>query len=344
MQLQFRWYGPKDPVTLSNIRQIPGIQGVVSAVYDIKVGEVWPLDKIKELKEMIEKENLTFTTVESVPVHESIKAGLEDRDIYIENYKQTLRNLSEHGIEVVCYNFMPILDWVRTTLKYKLEDGSLALALFQEDEARYNPRENSLSLPGWDESYTQEELLELIKMYDNISKNELKDNMKYFIDQIIPVAEEVGIKMAIHPDDPPWDIFNIPRIMSTIEDYDFFVGLSDSKYHGITFCSGSLGIDKNLDLLGFLKRYINKVNFVHLRNVINFGNKSFTETAHNDPKGAIDFYILIKELLDNNYTGPYRPDHGRDIWDENGNPGYGLYDRALGANYIEGIIEGIKRR
>lgn len=343
MELQFRWYGHDDPIDIKYIRQIPGVKGIVSAVYDVEVGMVWPKSKIRELKQEIERNGLSFTTVESVPVHESIKAGLSDRDIYIENYKQTLRNLGDCGIKVVCYNFMPVFDWVRTTLNYELNDGSFALALLSEDEDKYDPRQDSLSLPGWDESYSSTELREILELYGGIGKDELRENLSYFIKEIIPVAEEVGIKMAVHPDDPPWDIFGIPRILSTMKDFDYFLNISDSSSHGITFCSGSLGIDTELDLSKFLNRYVNRVNFVHFRNVINLGRNSFTEVAHNDKRGVVDFYELSKILIENNYSGPYRPDHGRDIWGERGNPGYGLYDRALGANYLEGVIEGVKR-
>ena len=347
MKLTFRWYGESDPVTLEHIRQIPGMKGIVSAIYDIPVGEVWPIEKIEDLKRTIEAHGLELSVIESVPVHEDIKLKRGDYKRYIENYKQTIENLGHVGVHTICYNFMPVFDWTRTQLDYILEDGSSALALLAEDIASIDPRNSTLEMPGWDESYTHQEINDLIKTYENTSKETLWSNLSHFINEIMLSADKAKVKMAIHPDDPPWDIFGIPRIISTYEDYLKFFSLSDSPNHGITFCSGSLGCRPDNDLLKFIKKFsteMKRVHFVHLRNIKQLDERSFTEVAHLSSCGSIDFYELINELINGGYEGPFRPDHGRMIWGEVGRPGYGLYDRALGATYLNGIIEAVQKQ
>ena len=215
MQMTFRWYGEDDPVTLQKIKQIPGVTGIVSAIYDIPVGEVWPLERIQKLKSIIEAEGLSLSVIESVPVHEDIKTGDGERDRYIENYCETLRNLSKAGIDCVCYNFMPVFDWTRSDLAHELQDGSNALAYCEKTVQDMNPLTGDLSLPGWDASYTKADMQALLEKYSHISEDMLWDNLKYFLDRVIKTAEEVKVKMAIHPDDPPWGIFGLPRIITT---------------------------------------------------------------------------------------------------------------------------------
>ena len=238
MKMTFRWYGKTDPVSLEYISQIPGMTGVVTAIYDIPVGEVWPLDKIMELKEEVNAKNLEMKVIESVPVHEDIKMGLPSRDKYIENYKENIRNLAKAGVEVICYNFMPVFDWTRSNLDYKLPDGSTALVYYRDEIEKMDPRKGELSLPGWDASYQKEELNAILDKYKEISEEDLWNNLKYFLEQIIPVAEEVKVKMAIHPDDPPWPIFGLPRIITNEENIDRFLKLYDSEYNGLTLCTG----------------------------------------------------------------------------------------------------------
>lgn len=206
MEMSFRWYGKTDSIPLEYIRQIPGMKGIVTAIYDIPVGEAWPLDKIEELNKTVKEAGMHISVIESVPVHEDIKIGLPTRDKYIENYKETLRNLGKVGIPVVCYNFMPIFDWTRTDLEYRLPDGSTALIFEEEVAKKMDPLTGELSLPGWDSSYNKEDLQTLFDHYKNVDHEKLWENLEYFIKAIIPVAEEAGIKMAIHPDDPPFDI------------------------------------------------------------------------------------------------------------------------------------------
>lgn len=341
--MTFRWYGEDDPVTLDKIRQIPGVTGIVSAIYDIPVGEVWPLERIIKLKETIEAKGLTLSVIESVPVHEDIKTGDGDRDRYIDNYCETLKNLSAAGIDCVCYNFMPVFDWTRSDLNYQLPDGSFALAYKDETVQKMNPLTGDLSLPGWDASYTKEDMKALLEKYKNISEEDLWSNLKYFLDRVIKVAEEVHIKMAIHPDDPPWNIFGLPRIITNKKNIERFLKLYDSPYNGLTLCSGSLGVDPNNDIADMVKSFAGRIHFAHIRNVKITGDRCFEEAGHRSECGSLDIFKIIKAYHDSGFDGYIRPDHGRMIWGETGRPGYGLYDRALGAVYIGGIWEALDR-
>lgn len=341
--MTFRWYGEDDPVTLDKIRQIPGVTGIVSAIYDIPVGEVWPLERIIKLKETIEDKGLTLSVIESVPVHEDIKTGDGDRDRYIDNYCETLKNLSAAGIDCVCYNFMPVFDWTRSDLSYELPDGSYALAYKDETVQKMNPLTGDLSLPGWDASYTKEDMKALLEKYKNISEEDLWNNLKYFLDRVIKVAEEVHVKMAIHPDDPPWNIFGLPRIITNKKNIERFLKLYDSPYNGLTLCSGSLGVDPNNDIADMVKSFADRIHFAHIRNVKITGDRCFEEAGHKTECGSLDIFGIIKAYHDSGFDGYIRPDHGRMIWGETGRPGYGLYDRALGAVYTGGIWEALDR-
>lgn len=345
MKMTFRWYGKEDPISLEYIRQIPGMEGIVSAIYDVPVGEVWPLDKIEALKKEIEDAGLELSVIESVPVHEDIKLGRPTRDKYIENYQQTLRNLSKAGIKVVCYNFMSVFDWTRSDLEYRLDDGSTDLIYNEDHIKKMDPLSGELSLPGWDSSYTKDDLADLFKAYESVDEEKLWENLSYFINKIIPVAEEEDVLMAIHPDDPPWNIFGLPRIITNKENLERFINLYDSKSNGLTMCSGSLGCDKNNDFPEMLRYFGKKdrVHFVHARNIKHTGTHSFEESAHPSEKGSLDMYEIVKAMHDFGYEGPVRPDHGRMIWGETGKPGYGLYDRALGATYLIGLYEAVSK-
>lgn len=343
MKMTFRWYGEDDPVTLEKIKQIPGVVGIVSAIYDIPVGEVWPLERIVKLKQAIEKAGLELSVIESVPVHEDIKMGCGDRDRYIDNYCQTLRNLSKVGIDCVCYNFMPVFDWTRSDLAFTLPDGSNALIYDNETVLKMDPVKGELSLPGWDSSYTKEDMKALLEKYKNISEEDLWNNLKYFLDRVIKVAEEVKVKMAIHPDDPPWSIFGLPRIITNKKNIERFLKLYDSPYNGLTLCSGSLGVSPENDVVDLVNTYCDRIHFAHIRNIKITGEKCFEEAGHKTECGSLDIFGIIKAYYDNGFDGYIRPDHGRMIWGETGKPGYGLYDRALGAVYINGIWEALER-
>lgn len=341
MKMTFRWYGPNDPIPLKYIKQIPGITGVVSAIYTVPVGDVWKEEDIKNLKNMVNEVGLELKVIESVPIHEDIKMGLPTRDRYIENYGETLHRLSKAGIEVVCYNFMPVFDWTRTELDYVLEDGSKTLIYDNDQIVKIKPDATDLELPGWDSSYSEAELTDLLNKYRQITEEDLWRNLEYFLKKIIPVAEECGIKMAIHPDDPPWSIFGLPRIITNEANLERFLKIVDSPYNGITMCSGSLGCASFNDYIKMVRKFgkMGRIHFAHLRNVKLLDNNSFMETAHYSACGSLDMVEILKAYKEIGFTGYVRPDHGRMIWDEQGKPGYGLYDRALGAMYLLGIWE-----
>ena len=341
MKLSFRWYGKDDPVTLDYIRQIPNMRSIVTAVYDVPVGEVWSRESIAELKKMVEDKGLVFDVIESVPVHEDIKLGRPTRDKYIESYKENIRRLAEAGINCICYNFMPVFDWTRTQLDHVLPDGSTALVYYKDQVEKMDPLTGELSLPGWDASYKKEDLRDLFDAYGKLTEEDLWANMKYFLENIIPVAEQCDVKMAIHPDDPPWNIFGLPRVITCEENLDRFLKLVDSPYNGLTLCTGSLGCSKLNDMVRLVDKYsaMGRIHFMHLRNVKILDDGSFEEAAHFSACGSLDMVEILRVLHKNGFDGYLRPDHGRMIWGETGRPGYGLYDRALGASYINGIWE-----
>lgn len=354
MKMTFRWYGEgNDSVTLDQIRQIPGMEGIVWALHEEPVGNVWPMEKILKVKEQADKYNLNIDVVESVNVHEDIKLGLPSRDKYIENYKKTIENLAKVGVKVICYNFMPVFDWTRTELFKKTADGSTALFYEKKKIEVENAAPLSLiqnisdgskgyTMPGWEpEKFAQ--LEKLFKAYKNVSEEQLWENLKYFLEQIIPVAEINGIKMAIHPDDPPWSIFGLPRIMTNEKNLGRLLSLVDSPANGITLCSGALGADPNNNIGQIVRKYKDRIPFAHIRNVKIFDNGDFIETSHRTCDGSLDIYDIVKAYHDGGYDGYIRPDHGRHIWGEKCRPGYGLYDRALGVMYILGIWDTLER-
>ncbi len=343
MKMSFRWYGHDDPVKIEYIRQIPNMKAIVTAVYDVPVGEVWSEESISDLKKTTEDAGLLFEVIESVPVHEDIKLGKPTRGKYIDNYKENIRRLGKAGIKCICYNFMPVFDWTRTQLDKELFDGSKALVYYKEQLEKMNPLTGELSLPGWDTSYKKDDLKTLFSEYDKITEEDLWENLRYFLSEIIPVAEEAGVKMAIHPDDPPYPIFGLPRIITNEKNIDRFLKLYDSEYNGLTFCTGSLGCCSSNDIPHMVEKYVKqgRIHFMHIRNVKNFPDGSFEETAHFSEYGSLDIVKIVKILKENNFDGYIRPDHGRMIWGETGKAGYGLYDRALGAAYINGLWQGL---
>ena len=344
MKMTFRWYGDSDPVKLEYIRQIPGVDGIVSAVYDVPVGEVWPVENIQKLKAKIESHGLKFEVVESVPVHEDIKLGKPTRDQLIANYCQTLRNLAPCGIKVVCYNFMPVFDWTRTTLEMELPDGSKTLGFDVKTVNQIDPSEG-IQLPGWDASYKPEELKALLAEYAKVDEEKLWSHLEYFLHRVIPVAREVGIKMAMHPDDPPRPIFGLPRIVKNREDLARLLAIEDVPENGLTLCSGSLGASCQNDIAAMVREFAGKgrIHFAHLRNVKNDESGDFYETGHRSEDGSLDMAEIVRAYYEAGFDGYARPDHGRMIWGETGKPGYGLYDRALGAVYLNGLREGIAK-
>ncbi|MFI3258059.1 MAG: mannonate dehydratase [Spirochaetales bacterium] len=340
MKLTFRWYGNDDPVSLQYIRQIPTMSGVVTAVYSTPVGEVWSEKEIADLKNTVTSAGLEMEVIESVPVHEDIKLARGDYRRYTENYKENIRRLGKAGVKVICYNFMPVFDWTRSQLDKELEDGSTALVFYKEQVDKMDPTSGELSLPGWDSSYTKEEMTELINAYKTLGEEGLWKNLESFLKEIIPVAIEADVKMAIHQDDPPWSIFGIPRIITNEKNIERMINLVDSEYNGLTLCAGSLGCASFNDYPAMVRKFgkMGRIHFAHLRNVKILEN-GFEESAHYSGCGSLDMVEILKAYYEIGYTGYIRPDHGRMIWGETGRPGYGLYDRALGASYITGIWE-----
>lgn len=344
MKMSFRWYGASDPVSLQYIRQIPGMTHIVSAIYDEPVGEVWPMDKILALKAAIEAAGLQFEVVESVPVHEDIKLGKPSRERLIANYQQTIRNLGAAGIQVICYNFMPVFDWTRTELAKVLEDGSTCLAFSTSQVEEIDVRQG-ITLPGWDSSYQTGELQALLAEYRDVDAGRLWQHLEYFLKAIIPVAEEAGVKMAIHPDDPPRPIFGLPRIVKDRDDLARILGIVDTPANGLTLCSGSLGAGPQNNVEALVREFggQGRIHFAHIRNVKITPEGDFEETAHRSDCGSLDIAAIVKAYHDVGFDGYFRPDHGRMIWGETGKPGYGLYDRALGAAYINGLWEAVAK-
>lgn len=354
MKMTFRWFGSEDDtVTLEQIKQIPGITGIVGALFDITVGEVWPMDKILKLKDEVNTEGLELEVIESVNIHEDIKLGLPTREKYIENYKQTLANLSKIGIKVVCYNFMPIFDWTRSDLAKELPDGSNALSYDDDIVRKIQPDKlademeksaKDFALPGW-EPERLKHLNKLFEQYKDIDEEKLFKNLEYFLKKIIPTAEEYDIKMAIHPDDPPWSIFGLPRIATNKKNLDRIINLVDSPYNGLTLCSGCLGANSENNIPEIIRYFGSKgrIHFAHVRNIKIHEGRSFDESSHLSSDGSLDLFEIMKAYHDIDFEGYIRPDHGRMIWDETGRPGYGLYDRALGVTYINGLWEAINK-
>ncbi|WP_044748333.1 mannonate dehydratase [Bacillus alveayuensis] len=355
MKMTFRWFGKdNDTVSLDDVRQIPGVDGIVGALYHIPVGEVWPLEDILDLKRQVNEKGFHLDVIESVNVHEDIKLGLSSRERYIENYKQTIRNLAKAGVKVICYNFMPVFDWTRSDLEKKRNDGSTVLAYEKDKIENIAPEEmvrriesdsNGFLLPGWERERLKT-IQNLFALYKGVTEDDLFENLRYFLEQIIPVAEECGIKMAIHPDDPPWSVFGLPRIVTNKENLERIIKMVDSSANGITLCSGSLGANRSNDIPEIFRYFLemDRVPFVHVRNIKIYENGDFEETSHWSCDGSLDICEIVKVLHDANFQGYIRPDHGRMIWNEKARPGYGLYDRALGVMYLLGIWDGLEKQ
>ena len=352
MQMTLRWYGSKhDSVTLEQIRQIPGVKSVITTLYDSVPGEAWSLEDIRAMKKEVEAAGLTIAGIESVNIHDAIKIGSPDREQYIENYITTLERLGQEDIHMVCYNFMPVFDWTRTELARKRPDGSTVLAYNQAAVDALKPEEmfasidsdsNGFVMPGW-EPERMARVKELFEMYQDIDNEKLFANLKYFLERIMPTCDKYDINMAIHPDDPAWSVFGLPRIIINKENILRMMHMVDNPHNGVTFCSGYYGTNLENNLPDMIRSLKGRIHFAHVRNLKFNSPTDFEESAHLSSDGSFDMYEIMKALYEIGFDGPIRPDHGRMIWGEVAMPGYGLYDRALGAAYLNGLWEAIDK-
>ncbi len=356
MQMTFRWYGEgNDQIKLSDIKQIPGVTGIVWALHDKMPGEIWQPEEIAAVKKQLDEYGFNMDVVESVNIHDDIKIGLPTRDQYIESYKQTLRNLAPFGVKVVTYNFMPIFDWTRTDLFHPVGDGSTAL-YYEKDKIQQDYKEMAeyvmsftekydMTFPGW-EPERMAKLDELFEKYAPVTKEKLWENLKYFLEALMPTCKETGIKMAIHMDDPPWDIFGIPRLLVDKESIHRFLTMVDDPHNCLCLCSGSLGANKANNVPDIIRSCCDRIAFAHIRNVKHMDNGDFSEASHRDCDGDTGILEIMRAYHDCGFDGYIRPDHGRHLWGEKPGtvrPGYGLYDRALGIMYMWGCWDMLER-
>lgn len=351
MKMTFRWYGEKfDSVKLWQIRQIPGMTGIITTLYDTKPGDEWDADAIARMKKTVEDAGLELSGIESVNIHDAIKVGAPERDRYIQSYMNTIRKLGQADIHMICYNFMPVFDWTRSDLAKMRADGSTVLAYDQEKIDRIDPQRmfeqidtdsNGFILPGW-EPERMAHVKELFEMYREVDEEKLFQNLVYFLKAIMPVCDEYDVNMAIHIDDPAWSVFGLPRIMKNKADLHRLMDAVPNPHNGVTLCTGSLSSNPDNDIPDIIRSLKGRIHFAHVRNTRHTGPGQFEESAHYAADGDLNMPEIVRALVGIGFEGPVRPDHGRAIWGEVAMPGYGLYDRALGSQYILGLYDAVK--
>jgi mannonate dehydratase len=345
MKMTMRWFGQNDSVRLDQIAQVPCVRGIVGTLEDMPVGEVWPLEKLRAIKAEVEAAGFTLDVIESIPVAEAIKLGSRERDALIDTYCESIRNMGRAGIRVLCYNFMPVFDWMRTEMTYALPDASIVTAYTHAVMEAYDLAQGFEARVAWAKGFSGEEIQAELKQYEHIDSEALFDNLAYFLRCVIPAAEEAGVYMALHPDDPPWPILGLPRIVCDAAGIQRILDVVDSPHNGLTFCTGSLGTLAANDLPAMARQFGARIHFVHMRNVMRTGDQDFYEVAHPSEYGSVDMGAVMRAFAEMGYAGPLRSDHGRRIWNEDvPRTGYGLYDRALGAMYLQGLWEGVNER
>lgn len=326
--------------------------GIISTLYDTQPGEEWDLEAIRSLKKQVTDAGLALLGIESVNIHDAIKVGTPDRDRYIQNYINTIRKLGSEGIRLICYNFMPVFDWTRSDLAKPRPDGSTVLAYDQNIVDRINPEEfftrmdgdsNGFMLPGW-EPERMAHVKELFALYKDVTEEKLFDNLVYFLNAVMPVCDEYDVNMAIHIDDPVWSVFGLPRIITGKDPLHRLMEAVPNPHNGVTLCTGSLSSDPANDIPDIIRSLKERIHFVHMRNTKHTAPGVFEEAAHYAADGSLDMVAIMQALVDIGFEGPIRPDHGRTIWGEVSMPGYGLYDRALGSQYLLGLYDAIKRQ
>lgn len=337
MQFTMRWFGSDDTVRLQDIAQVPVVSGIVGTIEGLPGDVVWPLEQLQALRSQVEAHRFTLDVLESIPVPEAIKRGAGDRDRLIDIYAENIGSLGRVGVRVLCYNFMPVFDWMRTDLAVSLADGSVVSAYDHQQMADYDLSQGFEDRVAWSHGFSGEEIQAALAQYQGINEEALFANLVYFLERIVPIAEEAGVFLALHPDDPPWSILGLPRIVRDASTIQRILDSVDSPHNGLTLCTGSLGAAPENDLPDMVRRFADRIHFVHLRNVEITGEKSFREVAHTDMAGQVDLKAVMAALADIDYTGPMRPDHGRMIWGEIGRTGYGLHDRALAVMYLYGL-------
>ncbi|HPJ02114.1 MAG TPA: mannonate dehydratase [Candidatus Limiplasma sp.] len=353
MRMTFRWFGEGfDTITLAQLRQIPGVQGVVTTLYDSKPGDEWDAQAIAAMQKQVEAAGLRILGIESVNIHDAIKVGTPERDRYIENYIRTIEKLGRAGVPMICYNFMPVFDWTRSDLAKLRPDGSTVMAYDQREIDKIDParmfeqmesRANGFVLPGW-EPERMARIKDLFTLYQGVTEEKLFENLCYFLRAIMPVCDAHNVNMAIHIDDPVWSVFGLPRIINSKHNIQRLLAAVPNKHNGVTLCTGSLSSNPQIDIPDMIRSLHDRIHFVHMRNTKHTAPGVFEESAHYAADGSLDMVEIMQALVDIGYTGPIRPDHGRAVWGEISMPGYGLFDRAMGSQYLLGLYDALIRK